>query len=96
MKSSLLALAAMAVFAQPVAASGPGRYQVATGPEHTVLVDTRTGRTWVLAPAEYKAGSPQERRYEWDPIGFMHSHSLTPPPGNGPGSPKTGAQRTHQ
>lgn len=48
-----------------------GRYQVAVGAQSTVLVDTRSGRSWILTPARYRSGSPQQNRYEWSPIGLQ-------------------------
>lgn len=93
MKSRLFAVALLAILALPVYAAETGRYQVVTGSTHTVLLDTRTGRTWVLAPAEYKAGMPQAQRYEWNPIGFRHGRTPTPPSGNHSALPRSGAAR---
>jgi hypothetical protein len=83
MKQWLLVLGAIVWLAGTLpaqAAPENGRYQVSSGTQSTVMIDTRTGRAWVLTPAQYGPGQPKpQHRYQWEPIGFLPSGSLTPP-----------------
>lgn len=64
-------ISTLAIFYHPASeAKDIGRYAVSASDDRTVLVDTKTGKSWILLPSKYQQGPATSIQYEWSRIGF--------------------------
>jgi hypothetical protein len=78
MKSLISALLVFLASAHPTWSDDTNRYQISVGDKQALMVDTKTGRTWILRQANYQEGAPSEQLYEWSPIRFPEAKAPVP------------------
>lgn len=63
-------------FYSGVQAQELSRYQVSSSESKTVLVDTKTGESWILLPTKYQEGYASDKQYQWNKIGFAPGSAI--------------------